>query len=185
VRANRLILPLVAVIVLLGGVAWFVLQSLFHPSPPATPSLPAEEVGVSGMEVTLYLVDGDKAMLAPVRRHLDHSPADSEAIVQELAAGPEEGQKLQSPLPKGTRLIGSALKDGVLTLNFNEDFRKNFPSSSAGSLMAVYSLVNTLTLLPGIDKVSFQVEGEPVSELGGLDLSEPLAPESSYVIEKK
>jgi spore germination protein GerM len=47
----------------------------------------------------------------------------------------------------------------------------------------VYSVVNTLTALPTIEKVQLLVEGKHISSLGGhLDVSGPLAFDGELVV---
>jgi spore germination protein GerM len=100
-------------------------------------------------------------------------------------AGPKSGEDFDPTLPSGSQLLGSSLADGVVTLDFNRAFETNFPSSSTASLLALYSLVNSLTCLPGIDKVAFRIEGEPISILGPLDVSEPLGASPDAVLKQQ
>ena len=51
-------------------------------------------------------------------------------------------------------------------------------------MAAVYSVVDTVAAnFPQVKGVQFLIEGAPLSELGHLDLSGPLAPD--YTLEKK
>ena len=54
---------------------------------------------------------------------------------------------------------------------------------STGELLAVYSLVNTLTQLPQVAAVQILVEGEVVDSLfGHVDVSSPLVADPSLVL---
>ncbi len=62
-------------------------------------------------------------------------------------------------LPADTKVRGVTIKDGLATIDFSGDvLRANV--GALGELMGIQSIVNTLTELPGIEKVSFMVEGE-------------------------
>lgn len=159
---------------LLIAVSWILSRPPSHRGKTTVPSLPAQIVTVGGGEVTLYFADADTGLLIPVRRQISQSPDDADTLLRELLQGPRPGEKGVSALPEGTEVLGASLADGVLTVNLNRAFEKNFPSSSAASLLAVYSIVNTLTQLPGIQKVTFKIEGNSASELGPLDVSAPL-----------
>ena len=164
------------------GVAIMILSRSVAPSPPiVTPALPASRVAVDGVKVTFYFADPNTSMLVPVTRQLDRSQANLQTVLRGFFAGPKPDEHAESLLPKGTQLLGATLKDGVVTVNLNGAFRTNFPKSSAASILAVYSIVDTLTSLPGVDTVAFQIEGKPVSVLGEFDLSQPLAMNPSVI----
>ncbi len=80
------------------------------------------------------------------------------------------------PLPEGARLLGVKTEDGIATADFSEELVSRFPGGSSNEAATVYSIVNTLTSLPGVEKVQILVEGEVVETIGGhLDVSSPLA----------
>ena len=169
-RTLLLVLPAA----LLIAVSWVLSRIPSHRGPTTVPSLPAEVVTVGGGEVTLYFADADTGLLIPLRRQISQSPDDADTVLRELVKGPGPDEKGVGALPKGTEVLGTSLSDGVLTVNLNRTFEKDFPGSSAASLLAVYSIVNTLTGLPGVQKVAFEIEGKSISVLGPLDVSEPL-----------
>lgn len=168
-------LLLIPAAILVGGAGWLVVRTFLSPSPRGAPSLPAKTVTVGETHVTLYFADADTGLLIPVQRRISQSRDDPQTVLRELVAGPRPDEKGVSALPKGTEVLGTSLTDGGLTVNLNWTFQKDSPSSSAASLLAVYSIVNTLTGLPGVQKVAFEIEGKRVSVLGPLDVSEPLA----------
>ena len=173
-KPARIVLVIVA-IALVGAAGWMFSRTPPQRPPETVPSLPAENVVVGGAKVTLYFADGEASLLVPVQRQLDDIHATAKSVIKELIAGLQPGETGESALPKGTELLDVSLSDGVATVNLNRAFQTDFPSSSAASLLAVYSIVNTLTELPAIDGVAFQIEGKPVSTLGPLDVSGPLA----------
>lgn len=77
----------------------------------------------------------------------------AEAAMQELI------NDEKSIFPPGTEILGVKVENGLATVNFNE---KALAANvgSAGEAMGIQSVVNTLTELPNIEKVAFQVEGK-------------------------
>lgn len=84
--------------------------------------------------------------------------------------------KLVSPVPDGTRLLGLTVSGDVVTVDFSGELVKNFNGGSAGEMMLVGSIVNTLTAFPEIKRVQIVVEGRKIETISGhMDMSEPLA----------
>lgn len=132
-------------------------------------------------KVTVYFSDEQAMYLRPAAREV---PADRPAagIVEALLAGPGPGETgLRPTFPAGTRLRGVKLEGGVATVDFSQELVRNFGGGSAGELMLVYSLVNSLTQLPGVHAVRLSVEGKPLETLGHLDLTEPVTPRPDLV----
>jgi len=66
------------------------------------------------------------------------------------------------------------LEDGLCTVDLSKDFVDNHSGGSAGELMTLGSIVNTLTEFPEIDRVQILVEGQAGETLGNMLLDEPL-----------
>ena len=65
--------------------------------------------------------------------------------------------------------------NGIARVDFSSEIVKNFRGGSAGELLMVGSIVNTLTEIHGVEKVRIMVNGKQVKTIGGhVDLSEPL-----------
>lgn len=105
------------------------------------------------------------------------------AVVQELIAGPEEGSELYGIMPQDTVLQSAELKsDGVLEVSFNPAFVDNQTGGSAGMILTLYGLVDSLTCLEGVDSVQILIDGEPVEAYQGLiSAEEPVVPMMEYV----
>lgn len=156
-----------------------------EPAPPAPgaggvreePQAPAQK----NRTVTVYFADAQAMYLHPTRREV---PADRPAagVVLALLAGPTAEEKdLRPTFPPGTQLRGVTLAGGVATVDFSAELQTNFGGGSAGELMLVYSLANSLAELPGITAVRLTVEGKPLETLGHMDLTEPVAPRPDLV----
>jgi spore germination protein GerM len=79
------------------------------------------------------------------------------AAVAALIEGPKDTKKMRVSLPSDTRLLGAKVVNKIVTLDFSQEFTK--PNDTAEILEKV-SLVNTLTEIPGIEKVHILIEGK-------------------------
>jgi len=96
------------------------------------------------------------------------------AAVKELLIGPDEEGHARV-IPKDTALNGLTVKDKTATVDLSRAFTEKFNGGSGVAALAVYSLVNTITAVEGIEQVTILVDGQPVPEFGGvLSLAEPL-----------
>ncbi|MBQ1249359.1 MAG: GerMN domain-containing protein [Selenomonadales bacterium] len=80
-----------------------------------------------------------------------------------------------STIPDGTKVRSIHFANGIARVDFSSEIVKNFRGGSAGELLMVGSIVNTLTEIHGVEKVRIMVNGKQVKTIGGhVDLSEPL-----------
>ncbi len=140
---------------------------------------PEEEESV---EITLYFPDDQAERLSAETRRVK---LDGEEIpyvvIRELLKGPESPDLLAS-IPASARLLAVTVRDGIAYVNFSSELRTEHWGGSTGEIMTVYSIVNSLTELPEIERVKILVEGETVDTLAGhLDLTEPLARDESLL----
>lgn len=145
--------------------------------------IPGEDYPPAGeREVEIYFATEDAMYLDPERRVLPGEDLYREAI-EEIIAGPTS-ENLKPTVSEGTELIDYDYQDGLLTLNFNEAIRSKHPGGSSGERLTIYSIVNTLTALPGVDKVAFRIEGEEIETLvGHLDLTIPYSYSEDILLE--
>ena len=130
-------------------------------------------------EVTLALyfanVTGDK--LIKVNRNMRYNTNISleKLVVEQLVYGPvdqkgKENSTLVFPtLNSEIKIISVNIKDGICYVNLNDKFLSLLNNVTADT--AIYSLVNSLTELPGVLKVQLAVDGETEVKLGDKTLS--------------
>ncbi len=95
-----------------------------------------------------------------------------QAVVRNLINGPESAD-LYPTIPNDTKLISVSTKNGTCYVNLNEVFLNRAMVSRPE--IAVYSLVNSLTEIVGINAVSISVNGSSnVMFMDQFDLSAPL-----------
>lgn len=136
-------------------------------------------------EVALYFAgptNFDDDLMPEVREIPDlgaESNPDSRAsrVVQELIKGPARGSVLCPTLPRGTCLKSVKIVDNVAYVDFSEELMENHWGGSRAEELTVYSIVNTLTDVPGIKEVQILIEGLVSSTIAGhIILDEPLSP---------
>lgn len=141
-----------------------------------------EDDGVDKLRTELTLYYTDEARRYLIGHSVDLNLAEQSNVIGylvELLMDPPND--LQSPLPQGTTLLDCSVSDGICSLNFGEEFESGaFPQSYAQRI-TLLSLVNTLTQLPEIDKVEFQVDGSLLARYRQLSLSEALVFDESAI----
>jgi hypothetical protein len=139
------------------------------PRPTSTPAPAASGTSV----VRAYFVLGsftDNEGLAPVLREVPQTKAVATAAMRELLAGPNAAEMAARPamytaIPDGTTLLGISIADGIATVNLSQEFESGGGSASMQARVA--QVTYTLTQFPTVTGVRFQLDGEPVTALGG------------------
>jgi len=156
-----------------------------HPVTVTTPASSHRQASTGARTTTgrIYfarIVDGKERMV-PVDRELP-AEAPAKPALEELISGePPEG--FNHPLPKGTQLRGVSVTDGVAIADFSGELVSDFQGGSDNEGVAVYSIVNTLTSLPGVKRVRILVDGKSIDSIGGhLDVSGPLSADEELVV---
>jgi spore germination protein GerM len=111
--------------------------------------------------ITLYFGNENADKVVSEKREITLSKGESieKHVFEELLKGPlKEGSR--STIPEGTKLLSVSTKDGLCTLDLSSEFVDNHPGGSAGELMTLSSIVNSLTELPDIKQVQFLIEGQ-------------------------
>lgn len=96
-------------------------------------------------------------------------------LIEELIKGTQSQDDTLNVLPEGTQVLDYKFdaEKGLATVDFSEHIQGAV--GSMGETFAVYSVVNTLTELPGVEKVQFLVEGQKVESIGGhIYVGEPM-----------
>ena len=110
-------------------------------------------------------------------RALPKSDSPLTDAIKALIAGPLPGEpNCMNLIPSGTRLIGASVKNGVATLNFNENFEFN-SYGIEGCMAQLMQIVYTATEFSTVKSVQFLVEGEKKDYLGteGQWIGSPLS----------
>ncbi|QJW48312.1 GerMN domain-containing protein [bacterium BFN5] len=135
------------------------------------------------MKITIYHATKDAQNLVPDIQVVPSSDHPAKTAIERLIAGTKQPD-LVSVIPPGTKLRGISIKEHIAYVDFNDKLVKNNGGGSAGEVLLVAAIVNTLTEFPEVQKVQILVEGKKVDTISGhLDTSEPLS-RSEKIIKK-
>lgn len=109
---------------------------------------------------------GKNLISVPVNIKYDATIPLEQVAIQQLMKGPKSisgvaKNNLLATIPEDVTLNKITVKDQTCYIDFSKNFmnvRKNITSN-----VAIYSVVNTLTELPNINKVQFSIDGEQIS----------------------
>ena len=113
--------------------------------------------------IALYFANEAMDGLVKVERTVVYRSSSSmeRIVVEQLLRGPEDSGAKAS-LPNTASLLSINVRDGVCYVNFDSKFITEVLGSS--DYVPVYSVVNSLTELPNVDKVQISINGS--SETG-------------------
>ena len=76
-----------------------------------------------------------------------------------LLINPPDSLKVESAIPKGTKINNCVMNKGVLTVDLSNEFLNSSGTNS------IYSIVNTISQFNEIDSVIFRINGEENDQL--------------------
>lgn len=111
--------------------------------------------------LTLYFANETGDLLKKTTRNVFYTGTSSieEYVISQVINGPTE-VGLYATVPEGTTLLNVSTKERICYVDFNEKFLDKLPDIS--DEVAIYSIVNSLTELPGINRVQFSINGQHV-----------------------
>lgn len=123
---------------------------------------PGEKINtIQEADINLYFASKDGDGLVKEARHVYYSSniSQEKLVMERLLEGPsEESSNAKSALPADTKLISVSVMDGVCFVNLNEGFlAQDFKVQED---VVIYSIVDSLTELPTVNKVQISVNGE-------------------------
>jgi germination protein M len=169
-RKLSMAMVLLVVVGLLSGCSALSLISGQRGMDPIDPNQEPEE-----FTAVLYFSDDQAMYVWPeLRTVVAGEEALPNLLIEELIAGPTE-EGLSITIPAETQLLGVLVEDGVAYVDFSQEIVRKHWGGSAGELITIASVVNTLTELPEIDAVQFLIEGEVQESIWGhATTSEPI-----------
>ncbi len=115
-----------------------------------------------GPAVQIYLIDPSGLLLVPVERRLNEETATLSDVVGALLTGPtsaERGQGLTTALIDRNAVGATDLVGGVASIDLTQQFTV---LDGPTQRLAIAQMVFTLTARPGVGRVSFTLEGQPI-----------------------
>ena len=149
-------------------------------APPQAP-LPA---GQTGRTVRLFFADPETTALREESRQLPEGVTaveEAKRLLDELIRGPAEG--LAPTIPEGARVRQLYIDgEGTAYVDFTRELQANHPGGTAGELLTIYSIVDTLVSnLEQVRRVQLLVEGAEITTLAGhIDVRRPFTPRYTF-----
>lgn len=121
--------------------------------------------GREGTAYQIYYVSNDETKI--VEREYMSQTTDTELLFEEvlgqLATIPEKVE-YETPLSSEISVRGHTLDNGLLTLDFDESYKNLY---GIREILVRASIVRTMTQLPGVERVTFTVGGEQLTDRTG------------------
>lgn len=121
--------------------------------------------GREGTAYQIYYVSNDETKI--VEREYMSQTTDTELLFEEvlgqLATIPEKVE-YETPLASEISVRGHTLDNGLLTLDFDESYKNLY---GIREILVRASIVRTMTQLPGVERVTFTVGGEQLTDRTG------------------
>lgn len=165
----------IVVVLLAACVGFGIYLAVSRPPAPISPPTKPHAEAVKPLEkVKVYrvAVENNRPVLRATETDVQPGEVPAEAALRQLV---EQGDQsdLANPMPKGTRLLGLKIVNGLATVNLSREFRDNFSGGSEDEGATIGAILRTLGQFKEIKKVQFLVEGKPIDTLGHLDISGP------------
>ena len=137
----------------------------------------------STMQLTVYHATKDAMQLVPEIHKVPVNSHPVRTAIELLLAG-TKNTELVGVMPTGVKLKNVKVKEHIAYVDFDDTLIKKNKGGSAGEILLVGAIVNTLTEFPDIQKVQILVGGKKVETIAGhIDVSEPLS-RSEQIIKK-
>ena len=164
----NLLVPFLVVALVFGVLLWnkHRASTVVNPKPDLQQS--------SGTRTAVLFFVAGGTHLAREARELEpcaDTPACVKEVLDELFSGPVGD--LDEAIPEGALLNSVRIEGGTAVVDLNRNFVDELPHGSSSEMMAVYSIVNTISVnFPLISRVKLNVDGNDKVVLPHLDLSD-------------
>jgi len=132
--------------------------------------------------ISLYFANKEGSMLVEESRKITVNEKEKLELqaVKELIKGPES-KELGKTIPAETKILSVETKDNVCFVNLSQEFISRHPGGTMGEQLTIYSIVNTLTAIDGIEKVQFLIEGQKNESFIHMLINEPFVRDGSMI----
>ena len=120
--------------------------------------------------VRIYFVDAQIMKLIGIDTQVKKGDAESVAneVVDAIIEGHDDNKKIRRVLPKIKNGMEVKVNDGVAYVDIKDEIAQQLEKSREIERLAIYSVVNSLTSIDGIEAVSFSVNGIPQKDYAGF-----------------
>ena len=112
--------------------------------------------------IKIYVVDAEMMHLIPTEISVRESDTQGEArgVIAALIRGFDENPKIRRLIPKIRGCMSVKVEGNTAHVNITKSMVENHPEGRVLEQLTVYSIVNSLTSIRGIDNVQFTVDGK-------------------------
>ena len=112
--------------------------------------------------IRIYVVDAEMMHLIPTEISIRETDTQGEAgeVISALIRGFDENPKIRRLIPKIRGCMSVKVEGNTAHVNITKAMVENHPDGRVLEQLTVYSIVNSLTSLRGIDTVQFTVDGK-------------------------
>ena len=103
-----------------------------------------------------------------------------ENTVNELLKGPLKSFHYPV-IPPGTKLLGVQIYENLAKINLSQEFLENSLESGILDDYVIYTIVDTVTQVPGVEGVIFLIDGKRIKLYGSVDISIPAIKNEKYL----
>lgn len=144
------------------------------------------------VQIRLYYTDNQGKSLKAETRNVPLSEAKKSVsrlatlIIEELVKGPDSRISNVRILPEKLHLnMPVIIENGIATVDFSKELTDSMPVDKNKASLYLYSVVNSLTELKEVQKVTFKIDGNPPAKLqNGIRLDLPMLRNSSIISTK-
>lgn len=125
--------------------------------------------------ITVYFGSPNSNFIISEKRKVTITANDAieKKIMEELLKGPEN-KDLYPVMPENTKILSiNTSKDGTCKVNLSKEFENNAFAGSAGGLITINAIVNSLTELKTVKKVQFLIGGKVVETYSDMEFNKP------------
>lgn len=125
-----------------------------------------EEQSQVGTAYKIYYVNNDETRI--IDQQYVTETTDTEDLFEELTGQLQkksEKMEYQSPLAEEFSILGHGLDSGLLTVDFDEKYKELWGTRE---ILIRAAIVRTLVQIPGAERITFTVAGEPLVDGNGV-----------------
>lgn len=157
---------IIIIVLILLGIGYLIINNIKNKNKNIiseyTPQGEITEEQLRQTVITLYFLDANNYELAPEARQIDAKELIDNpymVLINLLIEGPKN-EKLLKLIPENTKLNNAKIENDILYIDFSEEFVKEQNLGKQQEELILKSIVNTVTELTEINKVSFLINGE-------------------------
>lgn len=135
--------------------------------------------------MTLYYADSTGEKLVPEERSVYYNsnvPLEK-VVVEQLIKGPKD-LEYKATLPSELNILSVTIQDEICYVNLDDSFtaQLGMATSNLSPELAVYSIVNSLADVCGVNKIQFSINGRTNVKIGTIDLNHLFDRNKSLVV---